>query len=79
MVVFKGFEDYVPGSGIKYADYSLGAGLPEVNPFAINPKLDMSEILPITFDYLVSQNKIDAVEMAIKQGIQAQGITKDYR
>jgi len=79
MVVFKGFEEYVHGSGIKYSDYSLGAGLPEVNPVAINPKLDMSEIAPITFDYQVSQSKIDEVDAAIKQGIQAQGIIKDYK
>lgn len=69
LVVFNGFEDYVHGSGIKYSDYSLGAGLPEVNPVAINPKLDMSEISPITFDYQVSQSKIDEVEAAIKQGL----------
>jgi hypothetical protein len=79
MVVFKGFEDYVHGSGIKYSDYSLGAGLPEVNPVAINPKLDMSEISPITFDYQVSQSKIDEVEAAIKQGLEAQGVIKDCK
>jgi hypothetical protein len=79
MVVFKGFEDYVHGSGIKYSDYSLGAGLPEVNPVAINPKLDISEIRPITFDYQVSQSKIDEVEAAIKQGLEAQGVIKDCK
>ena len=79
MVVFKGFEDYVHGSGIKYSDYSLGAGLPEVNPVAINPKLDMAEIKPITFDYQVSQSKIDEVEAAIKQGLEAQGVIKDCK
>jgi len=79
MVVFKGFEDYVHGSGIKYSDYSLGAGLPEVNPVAINPKLDISEIKPITFDYQVSQSKIDEVEAAIKQGLEAQGVIKDCK
>jgi hypothetical protein len=79
MVVFKGFEDYVHGSGIKYSDYSLGAGLPEVNPVAINPKLDISEIRPITFDYQVSQSKIDEVEAAIKQGLEAQGVIEDCK
>jgi hypothetical protein len=39
----------------------------------------MSEISPITFDYQVSQSKIDEVEMAIKQGIEAQGIMKDSK
>jgi hypothetical protein len=69
LVAFKGFEDYVHGSGIKYSDYSLGAELPEVNPVAINPKLDISEVLPITFNYKVSQSKIDEVEKAIKEGL----------
>ena len=79
MVVFKGFEEYVHGSGIKYSDYSLGAGLPEINPVAINPKLDMSEISPITFDYQVTQSKIDEVESAIKFGLQEQGIIKEHK
>jgi hypothetical protein len=69
LVAFKGFEEYVHGSGIKYSDYSLGAELPEVNPVAINPKFDISEVLPITFNYKVSQSKIDEVEKAIKEGL----------
>ena len=69
MVVFEGFEDYVHGSGIKYSDYSLGAGLPEVNPVVVNPKIDMSEISPIIFEYQVSQSKIDEVEKALKEGL----------
>ncbi|TSA48383.1 MAG: hypothetical protein D4R50_01225 [Actinomycetales bacterium] len=69
LVVFKGFEEYVHGSGIKYSDYSLGAGLPEVEPVAINPKLNMSEINPLIHKLQVSEEKIDEVESAIKLGL----------
>ena len=69
LVVFNGFEEYVHGDGIKYSDYSLGAGLPEVDPIAINPKLDIQEITPLIHDYKVSEAKIDEVESAIKLGL----------
>lgn len=69
MVVFSGFEEYVHGTGIKYSDYSLGAGLPEVDPVSINPKLDMAEIAPLLHTYKVSEAKIDEVERAIKLGL----------
>jgi len=69
LVVFKGFEEYVHGSGIKYSDYSLGAGLPEINPVVINPKFDMNEIRPLIQIIKVSEGKIDEVESAIKLGL----------
>jgi len=69
LVVFKGFEEYVHGSGIKYSDYSLGAGLPEINPAVINPKFDMNEITPLIQTLKVSEGKIDEVESAIKLGL----------
>ena len=69
LIVFKGFEEYVHGTGIKYSDYALGAGLPVMDPIAINPKLDMAEIEPITFTYKVSESKIDEVEVAIRESL----------
>lgn len=69
LVVFKGFEDYVHGDGIKYIDYALGADVKEVSPTAINPKLDMKEIKPITYEIKVSELKISEVEMSIKEGL----------
>ena len=69
LIVFKGFEEYVHGTGIKYSDYALGAGLPVMDPIAINPKLDMAEIEPITFTYKVSESKIDEVEAAIRESL----------
>jgi hypothetical protein len=69
LVVFKGFEQYVHGDGIKYLDYALGAGVKAVNPTPINPKLDWSEIQPLTETIKVSDEKIAQVEAAIKEGL----------
>ena len=69
LVVFDGFEDYVHGDGIKYSDYALGAGVAELNPVSINPKIDQAEIKKITHEIKVSERKISEVEAAIKAGI----------
>jgi hypothetical protein len=69
LVVFKGFEDYVHGDGIKYIDYALGADVQVISPTPINPKLDMKEIKPITFLVKVPELKISEVEMSIKEGL----------
>lgn len=69
LVVFKGFEDYIHGDGIKYIDYALGAGVEVISPTPINPKLDMKEIEPITHQIRVSELKISEVEMSIKEGL----------
>ena len=69
LVVFKGFEDYVHGNGIKYIDYALGADVKVISPTPINPKLDWSEIEPITETIKIPELKISEVEMAIKEGL----------
>jgi hypothetical protein len=69
LVVFDGFEDYVHGDGIKYSDYALGAGVAELNPVSINPKIDETEIKRLTHEIKVSERKISEVEAAIKAGI----------
>ena len=69
LVVFKGFEEYVHGDGIKYIDYALGAGVKAISPTPIDPKLDWSEIQPLTENIKVSDAKIDQVEAAIKEGL----------
>ena len=69
LVVFKGFEEYVHGDGIKYIDYALGADVKVITPTAINPKLDWREIEPVTETIKVPDLKISEVEMAIKEGL----------
>jgi hypothetical protein len=70
LVSFKGFEDYVHGDGIKYADYALGAGVEIMNPTPIDPELIISEILPLIKHIQISHEKMDEVEKAIKEGLQ---------
>ena len=69
LVVFKGFEEYVHGDGIKYIDYALGAGVKAISPTPINPKLDWNEISPLIETITVSDSKIAEVEAAIKEGL----------
>jgi hypothetical protein len=69
LVVFKGFEEYVHGDGIKYLDYALGAGVKAVSPTPINPKLNWKEIKPLLETIQVSDSKIDEVETAVKEGL----------
>jgi len=69
LVVFKGFEEYVHGDGIKYIDYALGAGVKAISPTPINPKLDWHEIEPLIETITVSDSKIVEVEAAIKEGL----------
>lgn len=69
LVVFKGFEDYVHGDGIKYIDYALGADVQVISPTPIDPKLNMGEIEPITYRIKVPELKISEVEMSIKEGL----------
>jgi hypothetical protein len=69
LVVFKGFEEYVHGDGIKYIDYALGAGVKAISPTPINPKLDWLEIEPLIETITISDSKIAEVEAAIKEGL----------
>jgi hypothetical protein len=69
LVVFKGFEEYVHGDGIKYIDYALGADVKAISPTPINPKLDWNEISPLIETITVSDSKIAEVEAAIKEGL----------
>jgi hypothetical protein len=69
LVVFKGFEEYVHGDGIKYLDYALGADVKAISPTPINPKLDWHEIEPLIETITVSDSKIAEVEAAIKEGL----------
>jgi len=69
LVVFKGFEEYVHGDGIKYIDYALGAGVKAISPTPINPKLDWEEIKPLLETIRVSDSKITEVEESIKEAL----------
>jgi len=69
LVVFKGFEEYVHGDGIKYIDYALGADVKAISPTPINPKLDWKEIKPLLETIQVSDSKIAEVEASIVEAL----------
>jgi len=69
LITFAGFEDAVHGTGIKYRDYSMGVGLPAINPTSVQLDLNAVNFDDITNDLLVSQEKMDEVEDAIRRSL----------
>lgn len=70
LIGFRGFEDTVAGSGMKYRDYSLGAGLEklwEPSPVALN-------LSPVDFRSrldreVVADSKLDEVDAAVRSAV----------
>ncbi|MEI7442881.1 MAG: polysaccharide pyruvyl transferase family protein [Actinomycetes bacterium] len=69
LITFDGFEDAVHGNGIKYRDYSMGVGLPAINPTAVALDLTSVNFDDIIKDLVVSQEKMDEVEDAIRRSL----------
>lgn len=57
LITFEGFEENVHGSGIKYADYAMGAGVEVVNPVAVALDLREQNIDNLIHDIRVSHEK----------------------
>jgi hypothetical protein len=73
LVTFEGSEENVHGSGIKYEDYALGAGVPVVNPVTVPLDLRRQNFDNLLRDIKVSEGKKDEVIDHIKLGIQKVG------
>jgi hypothetical protein len=69
LITFDGFEDSVHGNGIKYRDYSMGVGLPAINPTSVALDLTSVNFDDIINDLVVSQEKMDEVEDAIRRSL----------
>ena len=69
LVTFKGFEENVHGSGIKYEDYALGAGVEVMNPVAIELDLRKSNLENLIKDIRVSNEKKQQVIGHVRQAI----------
>jgi hypothetical protein len=69
LVTFEGFEDAVHGNGIKYSDYSMGVGLPAINPSVVGLNLGAINLDDIVNDLSVSEEKKDEVEAAVRQAL----------
>jgi len=82
LVTFEEFEDRVHGSGIKYEDYALGAGVEVVNPQVVGLDLRRWDLVGPIRDIRVSEDVKDQVEahmrVAVAHVLDA-GRTKDKR
>ena len=69
LVTFKGSEDAVHGTGLKYSDYALGVGLAKVNPVAVPLDLRKFKFANIERDDRVSEAKKNEIAEAVQRGI----------
>lgn len=69
LVTFEGFQENVHGTGIKYQDYALGAGVEVMNPELIALDLRKIDFDNITRDIAVSKEKKVEVVQSLKTAI----------
>ena len=66
LVSFEGAEEHVHGTGIKYEDYALGAGVEVMNPTPVPLDLRRFDYQSLVRDITVSEQKKAEVREAIK-------------
>lgn len=72
LIGFRGFEDAVHGTGLKYRDYALGAGLAGAwEPVAVDLDLRRTRWDDLIRPEQISADKLDEVEAAVAAGIAA--------
>jgi len=70
MVGFRGFEDAVHGSGIKYDDYARGVGLDASwSPTPIGMDLRQTNLDDLLRTERIADAKLDEIELAVSQAI----------
>jgi hypothetical protein len=69
LVTFEEFEDRVHGSGIKYEDYALGAGVEVVNPQVVGLDLRQWDLVGPIRDIRVSEEVKDEVERHMRVAV----------
>lgn len=70
LIGFSGFETSVHGSGIKYEDYSRGAGLATTHqPVVVGPDLRRANLRDCLTDDRVSEAKLDEIEGAVRTAV----------
>ena len=69
LVTFEEFEDCVHGSGIKYEDYALGAGVEVVNPQVVGLDLRRWDLVGPVRDIRVSEEVKDRVEAHMRAAV----------
>jgi hypothetical protein len=69
LVTFRGAEDRVHGSGMKYADYALGADVPTLEPVAVPPDLRRITVGDLLQDVRISERTKDRVEAHLRVAV----------
>lgn len=73
LLTFEGYEENVHGTGIKYEDYALGAGVEVMNPQVVGSDLRNRDLSNLIRDISVSESKKDEVIAHLKSGIELLG------
>ena len=69
LVTFEGYKENVHGSGIKYEDYALGAGVEVLNPIVLPTDLRKTNLKKLAKTIKVPSKKIKEVEGHLRQAI----------
>lgn len=70
LIGYRGFEETVAGTGMKYRDYSLGAGLDEVwEPASVGLDMTQVDFRPRLGREFVSEAKLDEVDAAVRAAV----------
>ena len=69
LVTFEGLEDSISGTGLKYADYSLGVGLKEINPEIINRDLRKIPLEKTRRTETISESTKDEIEQKVVEAL----------
>jgi hypothetical protein len=74
LVSFEGAEDNVHGTGIKYEDYALGAGVEVMNPQIVPVDLRSFDYGALVKDITVSEAKKAEVREAVRTALSRFGL-----
>jgi hypothetical protein len=70
LVTFRGAEDAVHGTGVKYGDYAAGVGFRDtLRPEVVGLDLRQVTVDDVTTEHLVSDERLDDIEQAVRTGI----------
>ncbi len=69
LITFEGLENSVSGTGLKYADYSLGVGLKEIVPVIVERDLRRIPLDDIRQTQKITDSKKDEIEQQLSDAI----------
>ena len=77
LIAFEGLENSISGTGLKYADYSLGVGLEEIEPMIVERDLRKVPLEKIRQTQIISDSKKDEIEQKLFDAIHSIWNKKD--